>query len=265
MEEQTIKTKDKKTNNMKKQLYRAALLATLGLAGVTAAQAQSEMVLGMNDANYYAAPAGYDYTIDLGSAANFTTSYSGSWSISSSLFNTAFGADTSALNDVAVGVIGSLGSANAMQTILNVNPGTSTANISSASSFPATIPFGVNAYATSPGWSQSVAINPSSPGASTSSSFAGATANNPMQYLASGTVSEILYTDSNVGSGRNAHTSGWTEVGTFTIDANNDTITFNGSAVSVPEPTTYGLLAGAGPWDSRFAVNSANKLPETLT
>jgi hypothetical protein len=39
----------------------------------------------------------------------------------------------------------------------------------------------------------------------------------------------------------------FSEIGTITIDVPTDTVTFNGiDSAPVPEPTTYGLLAGAG-------------------
>ena len=232
---------------MKKQLLKAALLAALGMAGVTAAQAQSEMVLGFNDQNYFIPPAGSDYTIDLGSAANFTATYSGSWGISSSLFSSAFGADGNALYNVAAGVVGSTSSANIMQTIIGALNAPGTSAISGSSHVPATIPFGVNSYVTSPGWSASISGGPSI------APYAGTTYSsgvNPMGYLVSGTLTEVLYSDSVIGSGRTATTTGWQELGTFVIDAptggNDGTITFNGVNASVPEPATYGVLAGAG-------------------
>ena len=95
-----------------KKLYKAALLAALGLTGATAAQAQvapSDVFLGFNDS---AGPSGAnnDYVIDLGAGANFTTTASLNLSsdFNASTFSTAFSADASYLNNVAAGAVQSI-------------------------------------------------------------------------------------------------------------------------------------------------------------
>jgi hypothetical protein len=64
-----------------------------------------------------------------------------------------------------------------------------------------------------------------------------------MQYLNNGVVSETLemFSQSSLTGARVQ-----TVLGTLLINANTDTITFTGAASAVPEPSTYGLVAGAG-------------------
>src|SRR5580704_4447759 len=104
-----------------KKFPHAAFLAALCLGGVSIAQAGTDLFVGFNDA---AGPisAQNDYVIDIGSWTALTNSAetnSGSIDLMSSVapmqidqptftstFATAFSADSSELNDVAVGVAG---------------------------------------------------------------------------------------------------------------------------------------------------------------
>jgi hypothetical protein len=69
---------------------------------------------------------------------------------------------------------------------------------------------------------------------------------NPEQNLSSsGIITETLYQSTEASLG--ATGGAFSEIGTITIDVPTDTVTFNGiDSAPVPEPTTYGLLAGAG-------------------
>jgi hypothetical protein len=108
------------------------------------------------------------------------------------------------------------------------------------------VALGVYSSTSATGWTYNIAQSSSQPGTSSSSSLAGETAN-PMLNLSSGVVTETLWEATIGGSGRNKTASAWEDIGTFTINANTDTVSFTGADVSaVPEPSTYGLLAGAG-------------------
>jgi hypothetical protein len=68
---------------------------------------------------------------------------------------------------------------------------------------------------------------------------------NPEGTLSSGVLSFNLYEAIETKSGLTTLTPGaFTDEGTLTINANNDTVTF--AVAAVPEPATYGLLAAGG-------------------
>jgi hypothetical protein len=231
--------------NMKnmKNLYRVALLAALGLGAVTVANAQ-EMYLGFNDA---AGPtsAQNDYVIDLGASSQFTTTASLNLSsdFNASTFNTAFGSDGSSLSDVAVGAVAGVTSPSVVYFQTGtLAAGTSAAKISSSAALAASLSGGEYSSATSGGWSSYVAVSPILPGSNPPGSIAGDTSN-PLSQLTSGIITESLY-EAVLGTGRTP-TVTITDVGTFDINLNNDSITYAGVS-AVPEPATYGLLAAGG-------------------
>jgi hypothetical protein len=242
---------------MKTHLYKAALLAALGVAGTTMAHAQAGpalgggvLGLGFNDAAGSAA-AQNDYVINLGSYINFTPTYSASWSINQSVFDSSFTSQDSlwANNHVAVGVAGGLQgpggaiyisgpqptttSASTADNALSALGGVNTGNYSSSSGIP-----------TDP-WSSAVAASPVAPGNAANS--VAALIDNPMSYLSSGSASLTLWDATITGTSRSPVLGSWTEVGTFAINANDgvDTISFTG-VNAVPEPATLGLSAFGG-------------------
>jgi hypothetical protein len=229
-----------------KNLYKAALLAVLGITAVSSAQASSDLILGFNDVTL--GGSANDYVVDLGTA-NFTTSTTFSTSFSGSSFNSAFGADANALNHVSAGIVGTPNATTLFQTSpLLGDP----AFAATTSSFPNAVndinavALGVYSSTSASGWTANIAQSSTQTGTSSSSSLAGSTAN-PMLQLSSGVTTETLWEATESGSGRNKVVSGWEDIGTFTINANTDTVSFTGADVSaVPEPSTYGLLAGAG-------------------
>lgn len=241
-----------------KNTYKLVLAAALGLAGVTGAQA-GDLYLGFND---LAGPpaAQNDYVVDLGNVAGFTTTSYNVISFSATTFNTAFGADSIALTSsshVAAGVAGGQTSSFSSLAILAQtapNGGLPTWNAVNNSVFADSVNLAQAAntgeYQSSGefnrtgayGWSEVIAQSPTLQGTDISGNLAGNTAN-PTAYLSSGLVTEQLYESTGTGV-RGSTPSAWTDVGTLIINANNDTVTYFGSAV--PEPSVYGLVAGAG-------------------
>lgn len=243
-----------------KNSYKATLLIALGLASVSAVRAQtSDLLLGFNDA---AGPstAQNDYVIDLGLTGNAliadATANNGTYNLSStfsaSTFNTAFGTDSGALSDVAAGVVGGVAgvpTAYLFQTSLVGNSPTTLAssatpafNNSLASAGASTI--GEYGSGGQSGWTAFVAASPSSLGTLTSGSDVSAQTGNPLGQLSSGVLDLTLWENTETKAGTHEAVQGWVDEGTIDINLNNDTIGF--STVAVPEPSTYGLFAGAG-------------------
>jgi len=231
-----------------KNLYKSALLAALGLASITAAHATTtDVLLGFNDAAGVTANQN-DYVIDLGAANLFTTTANLNLSslFSSSIFTAAFGSDGTLANHVAVGVVqgntGSLPKTLYTTGPLGVSPQSGPFNNAAAAAQAS--PIGSYASTTTGSWSANVAVSPTVGGtASPNVSIAG----NPMQYLSSGVITETLY-ESHRNTSLGAPTA-WTILGTIAIDTIAGTINFTGAnfvASPVPEPATYGALAGAG-------------------
>jgi hypothetical protein len=217
-----------------KNSYKAVLLAALGLAVVSAAQAgTSDVLLGFNDPNGPTS-AQNDYVIDLGAASGFTVNTPATvFAIDPVAFNTAFGTDSSALNQVNVGAVeGQTGAypKTLFETLLSATPTAfSSANFNNSAAAAQASPLGVQASATSGSWTSEL----------------GTIAGNPVQALTGGTITETLWEETRpslLGA-----PSAWTDIGTLAIDANANTVTFTGlDAPTVPEPSTYGLIGVAG-------------------
>lgn len=237
-----------------KNLYRVALLAALGLASVSAVQAQtSDLLLGFNDA---AGPtsAQNDYVIDLGvtgaqllaNAQAGGGSYTFNNIISASTFNAAFGSDANSLNNVAAGVVSGINGTS--QKLLYVTSASTPNSISSAqfansvasASSSATGEYGSSSTA---GWTEFVATSPTAQAGEIGGGVAGNSGANPEGLLSSGILTINFYENIANKVGLGSTVTGWVDEGTFTINENNDTVTF---ATPVPEPATYGLLAASG-------------------
>ena len=236
------------------QFKKIALLAALGLASVSAAHAQlsgSDLILGFNDLAGPAA-AQNDYVIDLGAASQFTTTSTYSTTFSSSLWASAFGADANALNDVAAGFVQASGGTTYPKTVF-VSTGTQTAptaptsaSFGNATSLIQGITEGVQASsagANAGSWSSLIAQDPTTAGYN-SQNVATYLHTGVESFLSNGTVTEYLYETTKASS--LAAGSAYSLIGTLTINANTDTVSFTGASAAVPEPATYGLISGAG-------------------
>jgi hypothetical protein len=241
-----------------KKLYKAGLLAALGFGSITAAQAQSsDVLLGFND---LAGPtsAQNDYVIDLGPVSTALVN-GNSWSINSSIFTTAFintkadlsgnTLDSNWQNNVAVGVVEAY-SGGYPKTLYYtaVTPKIGFSNSQMQNSLVSVQNPTIGEYASSSGsavfnaWSQYIAQDPNTVGYVSTGFSLAQQMTNPLQYLSSGVVTETLYESSK--ASLSASYTAFAAVGTFTINANNDTITY--AVTPAPEPTTYGLAATAG-------------------
>ncbi|HSY42757.1 MAG TPA: hypothetical protein VK811_02530 [Candidatus Acidoferrum sp.] len=236
---------------MKNHLYKAALVAALGLALSPVAKA-ADLYVGFND---LAGATGNDYVIDLGAYTAFTTSSTVSGSINPTLFNGvngAFTSDANALNDVAVGAVAGGLNTSAQKYLYqtgNLAGTTPTGTeLAQAETDSSAIPTGI--YAASSGapnyaWDYFVAQGPSTPDLS-GNGVADETGN-PESYLSGGIADLVLYESTEPSSGHNVTATQWTELGTLSINANPgaDSITFTG-VNAVPEPATCGLYAIGG-------------------
>ena len=240
------------------KITKIAALVASGLAGISAAQGgTTDLLLGFNDA---AGPgsAQNDYVIDLGVSGNVLENdananggtYDLSSTFNSSTFSTAFGADSSALNNVAVGVVGGItGSSPSylFQTVLTGNtPGTiNIGEFNNAAPSAGAPTVGEYSSGTSGGWTYYVAASPTAPGTDIAGDNVGNQTGNPLVQLTSGVASLDLWEITKTTSGLRSTLGSWTDLGTFNINVPSDSITFTSSAV--PEPGASSLLAaGAG-------------------
>jgi hypothetical protein len=242
---------DIQSSNMKsmKNLYRAAMLAALGLASASVVNAQTtpnagDFLVGFNDA---AGPtsAQNDYVIDLGSETQFTTTATIDFSsdFSSTTFNTAFGTDVNSLTDVAVGAVGGNGTLPNKQFYQTLGIGSAVGASSIGTAINLAGPLvGEYSSSTANGFSYLVATSPGTTGTDPSDSIA-SVSENPMSYLTGGVVTESLWEASTITSGRTT-TYSTTELGDLTFNLNTDTITFAGID-AVPEPSAV-ALSGLG-------------------
>jgi hypothetical protein len=240
-----------------KNTYKFALVAALGIATATGAQA-SDLLLGFNDA---AGPASAhnDLVIDVGSLSSYTATTAfvlANGTYNAAFFNqfaATFGSDANYANHVAAGAVGGSTTPGASALVQTApNGGLPAWTSSSSAAFlnaagEAQSPV-VGEYASAGpgagmyGWSQVIAASPTVQGSAPGGNLAGNSVN-PMATLSGGVLVEQLYESTGSGS-RGFTPSSWSPLGTLTIDMNAQTITYIGTAV--PEPSTYGLLAGAG-------------------
>jgi hypothetical protein len=206
-----------------------------------------QLGLGFNDA---AGPASAqnDYVIDLGSFALFTTTSTVNVGINPSLFNTAFSTDPNALNNVAVGAVEGVGGVGGQIMLTYATMPTANNPVAVANAISENGAVNIGEYSSTAGtpiapFSAQVAMSPTTFGANS----VGANVADPLSLLSGGTASLTLWEATISGTSRSETISPWSELGTLSINANGgiDTVSFVG-VNAVPEPTTYGLLGGAG-------------------
>lgn len=246
-----------------KKYYQTALLAALGLGSITAARAAStDIFIGFNDANG-GTPAQNDYVLDVGTLSALTTAAQNnggtvdlmgavapiqiSQSTFASTFNTAYSADSGALNEVTVGAVGALGSTLWQTAAVGITPAAiTTGDFGNAVGQPADLVAGEYSSSETTGFTFLVAQSSTQAGVQGSQSVAAATGTNPMGLLQSGTVTVDLWQVSET-TGLHKTVGNWTEQGYFTVDVNSsgtaDDITY--TVEPVPEPGTL-ALAGLG-------------------
>ncbi len=221
------------------KLYKAALLATLGLASVSAAHASlvsNDLYLGLVDTSSTS-----DYVINLGLATslplNSTSVVDLSGDLSASTFNSVFTSGT-----VEMGVVGghsTIGSYQMYYTGTAPNPQSITAGTIS-SSWTA-----INSQAwpssSDKSFTSTVSLSTAVPG-----SFSSQFGVSPIVAASSGVITENLYLAT---PSSDAYLGYFTlnESGIHSSSVDAGTLTFTSANVTaVPEPATYGLLAGAG-------------------
>jgi hypothetical protein len=240
-----------------KQMIKISLLA-VGAAMVTQAlQAQisdGDLVIGFNSSS-----VGSDYVIDLGQVPSAANTQLGG-SISLSTYNTTYGANLVNVGVVAgdqSGIVDPSGGESAWTTTLRTGtaatsyasagtetaPGVQTASaVDSMASLAESVALGVTGTSTAQqtAWNQVIAKGPGQTGAN---SLNYGTYANPMAALSSQPLTLDLWSITD-DSGINH----WTYDGDLQINLTgaSPSVVFDPAVVAVPEPTTYGLLAGGG-------------------
>lgn len=247
-----------------KNSYKIALLAALGFASVSVAQAQinindDDLVLGITSSSQ-------DYVIDLGQIPATANTSLGSYDLSSfdaaSLSAGVVGGDTDGAYDVAGG-----GDSLFLTKVRSGTAATSYAvagtesapnlisqnNLDASAGLVYAIATGITPTSTTGhnAWSQIVAQSSTAVGSSGGGNI-GAYAGNPM-----GALTSPLTLDLWAASDDNEPNS-FNYLGDIQLTETGSSVSvvFDPASVAVPEPSTYGLIAGAG----LLAVSLRNKL-----
>lgn len=240
-----------------KNTYKAALLAALGLTVVSAAQAQTVGTVSINTTytagdlllGIYEPGSANTLVVDIGSYASLQNGET--WSLSSYLTSAGITLDSSG----QYGVIG----ANA--TTHHIYTTSTTSSLSSLSGGGAnTLSSAIGTVGNNEGAVATTAVNASTAGADWYGQTLDYNASSSLlvtlgDYQVNANVgsSDTLYDAT--GSGTATHPTG-TSVTDLSFNLSTDGTLTYGSISSVPEPATYGLLAGAG----LLIVSLRNKL-----
>jgi len=245
---------------MKNHLYKAALVAALGMAGAVAAQAQNpaanDLVLGFTSQFNGVVN---DYLVDLGPIPSAPGAISSSFSSSTfaNTFTTSSG-NALASGQVNVGIVGG-SSSDAIFSELDTTatPSTTTAgsatppadaksNVDAAGLVATGLTLGTPAHTDQTSFFADVAESPTAGGAN-ANNFTGY-ADNPLSTIDGTTESLVLDLWENANSGRTGVT-GWTYEGyvDLGLSGGNLTATYDEPLISsVPEPSTYGIFGSIG-------------------
>jgi hypothetical protein len=259
--EESLNTKMTSKYSMNKFIKTTMLVGaslTLGSAAARAQYVNNDILVGFTSGT-----ASSDYVIDIGQAFIGTTSQSDVSSFfNSSTFNSIFTGGNVGVN---VGAIGGLNTGSTGSDVFNtqlrtgnnalgsvgtetVNPKPSPAStISSAAAIPPGLTQGQVTKSDLGSWTQKVAQDANTAGAA-AQNWTGLLGNqNPMSQMGSSTISLDLFESIRTGS---LTAGNWTFAGTLSFDFSNPSamkVTFDPvGEVAVPEPSTYGLLAGGG-------------------
>lgn len=247
---------------MKNNLYKAALLAALGLGGVTATQAQinnNDLVLGFTSPNATSiSGTKYDYLIDLGNLSTIEAGGASQLTLSgsqfdSATFNSILGSAVtggSAYVGIVGGTSGSSGDvfySNASQPVTGTH-----GNYATAAGVVPGLTLG-QVPQTGQSFYNWVAESPSSQGAMGNSSFSGYVGN-PLYAVSASQGSGSQNIDLTLWEGTYtsipSHASAFSNIGFISLNltGGNLGVAWNQEAVpaAVPEPTVLALLGGAG-------------------
>ena len=240
------------------KLYKAALLAALGLASVTAAQAANgqpgDLILGFVNGTQ-------NYVIDLGAlpiTAGTDFGIAGSGLFSLSTYNSTFTAGGVSVGIVGGQLLGGVGDyiyttslrsgvvdtsfGTAGTETVPTKPGTRP-NLSNAASLMTAIDLGVQSATAAGSFSSLVAASPTASGLNLTTSYVGYVVQgaNPLKDITGNTITLDLWESIRGGS-----VGAFTYQGDITLNLNTGSLVWDPSVTAVPEPASYGLLAGAG-------------------
>jgi hypothetical protein len=247
---------------------RLAFLSAFALTLATTAQAQTDLLLGFNDANGPAS-AQNDYVIDLGIAPNAlltnAIAHGGTYTftnvISSAMFHSAFGSDPNYLTgttNVAAGIVGT-SYPSGVPVVIDITAPSSPTTFSSGSAFNdggavASSPtVGIYPSSTSDPditpWSANIAQSPTQPG--TAGVSLSSLTTNPMGQLDAGVLTLNFYQATRGGTGLHPTAGPFTNVGSMYINVNSGNVTFTYGATTPPPPTITSVVGtstnGFGP------------------
>jgi len=239
------------TDYMKRMLKTVVVTAALAAAAAAQAQVAGDLFLGFNEPG-----SADDYVVDLGTlgstlSATAPTTF-GLSVFNISTFNSSF---ASSPNGVAMGVVGYGTPPNQQNLFVSAPLGSGTPGTLAHSPFSlgggladtfTSSPIGQLAPSGASSWTSVIAASPTLPGTA-ANNFVLATGLNPMASLVGGLGTLDIYESTSTKSGLSyGPPSAFALVGTVSFNYGSDSLTFTPAVTAVPEPATYGALAGLG-------------------